>query len=142
MCRSPCSDRAFYTALVALGYLTQIGSRFAQDYQRDRQERMAPHLVSFVPQIDLETRPWFNEGLESRWYFVPGVIGNLMMMMVMTLTAFAIVREREIGTLEQLMVTPVRRWEFIVGKTVPFFLIELFDGALISLRHHVKSMLG
>lgn len=112
MCRSPCSDRAFYTALVALGYLNQIGSRFAQDYQRDRQERMAPHLVSFVPQIDLETRPWFNEGLESRWYFVPGVIGNLMMMMVMTLTAFAIVRERETGTLEQLMVTPVRRWEF------------------------------
>ena len=121
------------TALVALGYLNQIGANFARDYQRDRLERIAPELVSFVPQIDLETRPWFNESLESRWYFVPGVIGNLMMMMVMTLTAFAVVREREIGTLEQLMVTPVRRWEFIVGKTVPFFLIGLFDAALISL---------
>ena len=89
--------------------------------------------MSFVPKIDLETRPWFNEGLESRWYFVPGVIGNLMMMMVMTLTAFAVVREREIGTLEQLMVTPIRRWEFIAGKTMPFFLIGLFDAGLVAL---------
>ena len=61
-----------------------------------------------------------------------GVIGNLMMMMVMTLTAFAVVREREIGTLEQLMVTPIRRWEFILGKTVPFFLIGLADAILIA----------
>ena len=121
------------TALVALGYLNQISASFGQDYQRDRLARTAPQLVSVVPQINLEMRPWFNEGLESRWYFVPGVIGNLMMMMVMTLTAFAVVREREIGTLEQLMVTPIRRWEFIVGKTVPFFLIGLFDAGLISL---------
>jgi ABC-2 type transport system permease protein len=121
------------TALVALGYLNQIGARFAANYQLDRLARTAPQVVSFVPQIDLETRPWFNEGLESRWYFVPGVIGNLLMIMVMTLTAFAVVREREIGTLEQLMVTPVRRWEFILGKTVPFFLIGLLDAGLISL---------
>jgi len=120
------------TALVALGYMNQIGARFAQDYARDRAGRIAPQVLMTAPQVALETRPWFNEGLESRWYFVPGVIGNLMMMMVMTLTAFAVVREREIGTLEQLMVTPVRRWEFIVGKTVPFFLIGLFDAALIA----------
>jgi len=120
------------TALVALGYLNQIGTRFAQDYQMDRLQRTASHLVAAMPRIDLETRPWFNEGLESRWYFVPGVIGNLMMMMVMLLTAFAVVREREIGTLEQLMVTPIRRWEFIVGKTVPFFLIGLFDAGLVA----------
>jgi ABC-2 type transport system permease protein len=121
------------TALVALGYLNEIGAGFAQDYQQDRMARASPQMVSFVPQIDLEARPWFNEGLESRWYFVPGVIGNLMMMMVMTLTAFAVVREREIGTLEQLMVTPIRRWEFIIGKTVPFFLIGLFDAGLVAL---------
>ncbi len=120
------------TALVALGYMNQIGARFAEDYARDRIARLTPHALSSMPQVNLETRPWFNEGLESRWYFVPGVIGNLMMMMVMTLTAFAVVREREIGTLEQLMVTPVRRWEFIVSKTVPFFLVGLFDAALIT----------
>jgi len=121
------------TALVALGYLNDVGASFAQDYQIDRMQRIAPQLVSFAPNVDLETRPWFNEGLQSQWYFVPGVLGNLMLILVMNLTAFAVVREREIGTLEQVMVTPIRRWEFIVGKTVPFFLIGLFDATMLTL---------
>ena len=53
--------------------------------------------------------------------------------MIMNLTAFAVVREREIGTLEQVMVTPIRRWEFILGKTVPFFLIGCFDATMLTL---------
>lgn len=121
------------TALVALGYLSQIGAKFAQDYQTDQIQRAAPQLVALVPHVDLEARPWFNEGLESQWYFVPGVLGNLMLILIMNLTAFAIVREREIGTLEQVMVTPIRRWEFIVGKTVPFFLIGCFDATMLFL---------
>jgi ABC-2 type transport system permease protein len=121
------------TALVGLGYLSQVGAQFARDYQTDRLRRAAPQLVSFLPQVELETRPWFNEGLDSQWYFVPGVIGNVMLIMVMMLTAFAVVREREIGTLEQIMVTPIRRWEFILGKTLPFFLIGCFDATMISL---------
>jgi ABC-2 type transport system permease protein len=121
------------TALVALGYFSQIGSQFARDYESDRLRRSAPQLASFLPQVELETRPWFNEGLDSQWYFVPGVIGNVMLIMVMMLTAFAVVREREIGTLEQVMVTPIRRWEFILGKTLPFLLIGSFDATLISL---------
>ncbi|HTQ86806.1 MAG TPA: ABC transporter permease [Candidatus Solibacter sp.] len=121
------------TALVGLGYVTQIGARFAQDYQRDRLRRTDPQLMGVIPRVELVERPWFNEGFDSRWFFVPGVIGNLMLVMVMNLTAFAVVREREIGTLEQIMVTPIRRWEFILGKTLPFFLIGVFDAALISL---------
>lgn len=121
------------TALVALGYLNQIGAQFARGFQLDRIQRTAPQLVSFMPQVDIQTRPWFNEGLESRWFFVPSVIGNLTLIMVMMLTAFAVVREREIGTLEQVMVTPIRRWEFILGKTIPFFLIGCFDATIISL---------
>jgi ABC-2 type transport system permease protein len=121
------------TALVALGYLNQVGAGFAQEYQADRIQRTAPQLASFVPQIDLETRPWFNEGLQSEWYFVPGVLGNVMLIMIMNLTAFAVVREREIGTLEQIMVTPIRRWEFILGKTLPFFLIGCFDAMMLFL---------
>ncbi|HKM90499.1 MAG TPA: ABC transporter permease [Candidatus Acidoferrales bacterium] len=121
------------TALVALGYLTQIGAKFAQDYRQDAIGRTNPQLMALVPQVDLVDRPWFNEGFESRWFFVPGVIGNLMLVMILNLTAFAVVREREIGTLEQVMVTPIRRWEFILGKTLPFFLIGMFDAALISL---------
>ncbi len=121
------------TALVALGYLSQVGANFAQAYQIDRMQRIAPQLVSFVPRVDLEARPWFNEGLLSEWYFVPGVLGNLMLILIMNLTAFAVVREREIGTLEQVMVTPIRRWEFILGKTVPFFLIGCFDATMLTL---------
>jgi len=121
------------TALVGLGYVTQVGARFAQEYQRDRMARTSPQSQAFVPHVELEERPWFNEGFDSRWFFVPGVIGNLMLVMVLNLTAFAVVREREIGTLEQIMVTPIRRWEFILGKTLPFFLIGMFDAALISL---------
>jgi ABC-2 type transport system permease protein len=121
------------TGLVALGYLNQIGARFSRDYLLDRMQRTSPQLVSSLPQIGLEVRPWFNAGLESRWFFVPSVIGNLTLILVMMLTAFAIVREREIGTLEQIMVTPIRRWEFILGKTIPFFLIGCADGIGISL---------
>jgi len=121
------------TALVALGYLGQIGAQFSQAQQIDRIDRAAPQLAAVVPGVDLEERPWFNESFESRWFFVPGVIGNLLLILVMTLTAFAIVREREIGTLEQIMVTPIKRWEFIFGKTLPFFLVGMFDATLISL---------
>ncbi len=63
---------------------------------------------------------------------MPGVIGSLTLVLVITLTAFAVVREREIGTLEQIMVTPIRPAEFILGKTLPFFLIGLFDVSLIA----------
>jgi ABC-2 type transport system permease protein len=120
------------TALIASGYLSQIALGFAQDYQKDRIYRIAPQLAEAVPYVELEPRPWYNPGLGSRWFFVPGVIGSLTLVLVITLTAFAVVREREIGTLEQIMVTPIRPAEFILGKTLPFFLIGLFDVSLIA----------
>lgn len=120
------------TALLAVGYISQIAGRFANAYQQDRIGRVAPQLTQGAPQVDLEARPWFNANLQSQWFFVPGVIGSLLMVMVTTLTAFAIVREREIGTLEQIMVTPIRPVEFILGKTIPFFLIGLADMTLIA----------
>jgi len=120
------------TALIAVGYVSQIAERFARDFQREQVQRTAPLLAGQMPRIELERRPWYNEDLQSRWFFVPGVIGSLTLVMVTTLTAFAVVREREIGTLEQIMVTPIRRAEFILGKTLPFFLIGLADVALIA----------
>jgi ABC-2 type transport system permease protein len=120
------------TALVASGYLSQIAQGFAQRYQQDRLARLAPQLVAIVPSVRLEQQPWYNPGLRSRWFFVPGVIGSLTLVLVITLTAFAVVRERELGTLEQIMVTPIRPAEFILGKTLPFFLIGMFDVSLIA----------
>jgi ABC-2 type transport system permease protein len=120
------------TALIAVGYINQIAGRFAQDYQRERLSAAGSLLPAGLPAIVLERRPWYNTDLDSQWFFVPGVIGNLILIMVVSLTAFAVVREREIGTLEQLMVTPIGRLEFILGKTLPFFLIGLLDTTLVS----------
>jgi ABC-2 type transport system permease protein len=120
------------TALIASGYISQIALGFAQDYQRDRIYRIAPQLMEVMPSVELAPRPWYNPDLRSRWFFVPGIIGSLTLVLVITLTAFAVVREREIGTLEQIMVTPIRPAEFILGKTLPFFLIGLFDVTLIA----------
>lgn len=121
------------TALIAVGYVNQIAGRFAQEYETERLLAISPLSQSHLPSIVLDRRPWFNTDLDSQWFFVPGVIGNLILIMVVSLTAFAVVREREIGTLEQIMVTPIGRLEFILGKTVPFFLIGLLDTSLISL---------
>ncbi len=120
------------TALIAAGYMNQIAIGFARDYQQDRIYRISPQFVDQVPNVRLEQRPWYNPDLKSRWFFVPGIVGSLTLVLVTTLTAFAVVREREIGTLEQIMVTPIRPAEFILGKTLPFFLIGLFDVSLIA----------
>jgi ABC-2 type transport system permease protein len=120
------------TALIALGYVNQIAEEFGRSYQADRVARVAPLLVAQAPSVELERRPWFNPDLQSRWFFVPGVLGSLTLVIVTSLTAFAVVREREIGTLEQVMVTPIRPAEFILGKTLPFFLIGLADVVLIG----------
>ena len=120
------------TALIALGYVNRITQGFASDYQRGAMLRSSPFMVARLPSVELEQRPWFNPDLQSRWFFVPGVVGSLLQVMVIVLTAFAVVREREIGTLEQIMVTPIRPREFILGKTLPFFLIGLFDAGMIG----------
>jgi ABC-2 type transport system permease protein len=120
------------TALIASGYISQIAQGFAAEYQQDRIGRIAPQLIEVMPTVELAPRPWYNPDLRSRWFSVPGIIGSLTLVLVITLTAFAVVREREIGTLEQIMVTPIRPAEFILGKTLPFFLIGLFDVTLIA----------
>ena len=85
-----------------------------------------------VPQVAARSRVWFNPDLYSRNYFIPGVIANIIMMVTLMLTALAIVREKEIGTMEQLMVTPVRPLELMLGKTLPFALVGLLDVALVT----------
>jgi ABC-2 type transport system permease protein len=113
--------------------VNRIVNTFAQDYGTDRLARTAPARLRLVPRVELAARPWYNPNLDSRWFFVPGVIGSLMLVITVNLTSFAVVREREIGTLEQIMVTPIRRLEFILGKTLPSFLVGLGEMALITL---------
>jgi drug efflux transport system permease protein len=119
------------TALIALGYVAQIVAGFEAEQQAKAWPAKAGPAPASVA-VSLEERPWFNEGLEDRWFFVPGIVGTLTLIQVVSLTAFSIVREREVGTLEQIMVSPIRRSEFILGKTVPFFLIGLGDVVLVT----------
>ena len=83
--------------------------------------------------VEMESRAWFNENLESRNFYVPAVIANIVLIITMLLSSMAVVREKEIGTMEQIIVTPIRRSEFILGKTIPFVLIGFIDVALITL---------
>ena len=119
------------TALIALGYISQITAQFSSE-QEGRPVALRVGSVAPMTGIKLEPLPWFNEGLNERWFFIPGVIGTLTLLQVVSLTAFAVVREREVGTLEQIMVSPIRPFEFILGKTVPFFLIGFGDIVLVS----------
>ncbi|HYN21917.1 MAG TPA: ABC transporter permease [Thermoanaerobaculia bacterium] len=85
-----------------------------------------------APAVDLRSRAWFNPELSSRDYNVPAVIGALLLLICLLLTSLAVVREREIGTLEQLLVSPLRPGELILGKTLPFALIGLVDLGLVT----------
>ncbi|HEX9745869.1 MAG TPA: ABC transporter permease [bacterium] len=80
--------------------------------------------AGFTPgTVEVETRSWFNENLESKFFFVPSLIGIMLVTVGMILTSIAIVREKEAGTIEQVMVTPITRSEFIFGKTIPYAII-------------------
>src|SRR5271165_2412882 len=119
------------TALIALSYVSQIVSAYSEEMGQDLSRRLHP-LQPPPPTVTLEPRPWYNVDYNSRWFFVPGVIATLTLVMVVNLTSFAIVREREVGTLEQIMVTPIRPLEFILGKTIPFFCVGLALTALVA----------
>jgi ABC-2 type transport system permease protein len=84
------------------------------------------------PPVELRARAWYNPNLESRVYNVPGVIGTIIMLMGLLLTSLAVAREREIGTLEQLMVSPLTPRELILGKTIPVVMVCLIDLLLIT----------
>jgi ABC-2 type transport system permease protein len=122
------------SALIALGYINTIASGFAQDYVTDLMQRAeGVEAQNNLVQITLAQRPWYNPDFNGRWFFVPGVIATITLVMVVNLTAFAVVREREVGTLEQLMVSPIRPAEFILGKTVPFFVVGIGIAGVVTI---------
>jgi ABC-2 type transport system permease protein len=113
------------SATVAMGYAQRIVQRFALDHAQ---------AAGRLPEggVDLRIRAWYNPNLESRMYNVPGVIGIIILLMALILTALAVVRERELGTLDQLMVTPLTARELILGKTLPVALVALVDLVLVA----------
>jgi ABC-2 type transport system permease protein len=111
---------------VALGYATSLIGSYAQDLLASR----VPG-VPIAPAIEARVRVWFNPRLESRYFMIPGVLALVLLVVTANLAAMAIVRERELGTLEQLNVTPLRRWELIVGKLLPYGVIAMIDVLLV-----------
>jgi len=113
------------TAMVALNYTRSIVNRFNDDWSA---ARGLP-----APPARLEIRAWFNPNLESRWFFIPGIVGMLTLVVTMLVTALTVAREREQGTFDQLLVTPLRPGEILIGKMLPGFVIGIVQATLILL---------
>jgi ABC-2 type transport system permease protein len=113
------------TALVVLNYINRIIFQFNQDWAASR------GLPG--PPARLQVRAWFNPNLESRWFIVPGIVALLILLVTMLVTALSVAREREQGTLEQLLVTPLRPLEILLGKALPGLIIGLFEATVIIL---------
>jgi len=112
------------TASVLIGYASQIVRAYSQGVFVRRLEAAGP---VGIPLVTPEPRVWYNPELLSKNFMVPGVLALVLMIITMTLTSLGIVKEKEIGTLEQLMVTPIRPYELIIGKLVPFVVIGAID---------------
>ncbi len=120
------------TAGIVLSYSSKIIQQYSEDILQARFARLAGPIVQ-PGKIELISRAWFNENLESRNFYIPGVIAMLIMVVTLTLTSMSVVREKEIGTLEQIVVTPITPLEFILGKTLPFAVIGYVDMLLVVL---------
>ncbi len=117
------------SATIGLNYAFIIISRYSQNIVLESLIRQGS--VIMPARISSEFRVWYNPELKSRNFMVPGVLGLLLMVMTMILTSLAIVKEKELGTLEQIVVTPIRPHQLIIGKLAPFFLIGVIDVILV-----------
>jgi ABC-2 type transport system permease protein len=82
--------------------------------------------------VRLASRVWYNPDLRSRWFYVPAILAMVLMLVTMILPSMAVVREKEMGTLEQIIVTPIQPWQLILGKLLPFACVGFLDALLVS----------
>ncbi len=113
-------------ANTALAAATMVGQSFATDLMVERLDRAGQAGTVKMP-LEVRTRVLYNPAMVSAYYMIPGLIGMILQLLTTMLTATSIVRERERGTIEQLIVTPLRSWELVVGKLIPYVLIAFFD---------------
>ncbi|MRR10631.1 ABC transporter permease, partial [bacterium] len=111
----------------ALAAATLIGQEQATALMLEKLARSGIDPDNFQPPLEVRTTVWYNPDLVSSHFMIPGVIGMILFAITSILTATAIVRERERGTIEQLIVTPIRPWELVVGKILPYVVIALID---------------
>jgi len=113
------------TAMIALNYIRTVVTAYGDELVRTAGIRGFPAV--------LETRTWYNPNLESRWFIVPGVLGIITLLVTLITTALSVAREREQGTFDQLLVTPLRPVEILIGKSIPGCVIGLAEGTVCLL---------
>lgn len=123
------TDAAFSARSV--NYASMIVQRFSRKIILQQTVRSGKPLP--VAEVVPRTRTWFNPELESRWFLLPGILALILMIITMVGTAVSIVREKELGTMEQLMVTPIRPYEIILGKLIPSAYLGMLDVILVLL---------
>ena len=109
-------------ASIALGYIQGITTVFSKGIVMDAKDKLGMKIAvsgSIIPEV----RVWYNPEMKTRNYMVPGILGLILMISTISLMSMAVVREREIGTLEQLIVTPIKNYQLILGKLIPFTII-------------------
>ncbi|MGD8455142.1 MAG: ABC transporter permease [Anaerolineales bacterium] len=113
-------------ASTALSAAQLIGQAYGADVQAERLRNIGVTSVGEAP-LEVRTQVWYNPNLEDAYFMVPGIVGMVLFAITSIVTANAIVRERERGTIEQLIVTPIRPWELIIGKITPYVILALFN---------------
>ncbi len=117
-------------AAVAAGYVQTIASGFAKTIVLEKLEKSGMK-EPLVASIEAETRIWYNPELLTRIFMLPGIVGLILIVITTSMTSLAIVKERELGTLEQLLVTPIKPYQMILGKLIPFSMIGLVSMTLV-----------
>jgi len=119
----------------ALSVAQLIGQSYGAKIVQEQAARLGGLSLAGSP-LQVRTRVWYNPDLLSAYFMIPGVIGQILFMVTTILTATSIVRERERGTIEQLIVTPIRSWELMVGKVTPYIILAFVEAAEIILIGH------
>lgn len=120
------------TAAIISSYANSIVQRYSSKILNERSKVYVEKLGPF-PSVDLRGRAWFNENLESRFFYIPGVIALIITVQTIILTAMAVVREKEIGTMEQLVVSPIKPYELIIGKMIPYGMVAIIDVVFVTI---------
>ncbi len=115
---------------VAMGYAANLVTAYNEELARQRLVAAGQDVPPRA--IDARIRVWFNPQLESRDFMIPGIVALLLLVITTNLSSMAVVREKELGTLEQLNVTPVTRWQLILGKLLPYGIIGILDVILVT----------
>ena len=111
------------TAMTAMNYIASMNLDFNQKWN-------AKHGAT-GPKVTLQVRNWYNENLQSRWFILPGILGSLILVVILLVTALSVAREREAGTFDQLLVTPMNPTQILIGKAIPGIIIGLLESTLI-----------